>query len=574
MARLAVFFTAFLWLRQASAIAVPSSPPANAAAVDPSLVSVSIEFFAFPGYTELSGTNNCLANLASLRGAQPAIRIGGTTQDRATYDPNLQIPVNYTVASPADAPTTLTYGPSFFTLASQLRGEVTVGLNRQLNNQANSLAAGSRAKQSMGNLFAIELGNEPDLYASSSPIASGTGWSQSVDIASEAKWFTAMAPTTNVRDAAREHLPRSRVPVVEYENPGSEYWKRSVERDQDDIPPFIPAVGLRWGEHEPPQPDEPYYKAEASAAHGASKSFFLGETNSATCGGGGISSTFGAGLWIIDYVLQSALIGVERLYFHHGTIGNCAYCWWGQNAVYSPYYGAVFVSEFLGTDGTKVAMLDNGTTAVAVYAVYSASNTPLRLLILNSNYFDGTETRSSTSVTFTGISTTSGTKQAKRLTAPAATSRVDQGASVTIGGGGTFGTNCARTGTEGTEAVAVSGNALTVTVQASEALIVVFIKGLATLIFHLSQLPVAPPDVYRHNPGAAGWRCSGAHFLLSGQRQRYCCLIYADKERNDFEDAFASRKCPYAATDEAMSSLSREVHEDNTPESPSEDSYK
>ena len=87
-------------------------------------------------------------------------------RDRAAYDPNLQIPVNYTVASPADAPTALTYGPSFFTLASQLKGEVTVGLNRQLNNQANSLAAGSRAKQSMGNLFAIELGNEPDRESS------------------------------------------------------------------------------------------------------------------------------------------------------------------------------------------------------------------------------------------------------------------------------------------------------------------------------------------------------------------------------------------------------------------------
>lgn len=31
----------------------------------------------------------------------------------------------------------------------------------------------------------------------------------------------------------------------------------------------------------------------------------------------------GAALWVIDYVLQGALNGVERLYFHQGTIGNC-----------------------------------------------------------------------------------------------------------------------------------------------------------------------------------------------------------------------------------------------------------
>lgn len=61
-------------------IAIPSTPPSSAAAIDPSLLSVSIEFFAFPGYTQLAATSNCLANLAGLRGAQPAIRIGGTTQ--------------------------------------------------------------------------------------------------------------------------------------------------------------------------------------------------------------------------------------------------------------------------------------------------------------------------------------------------------------------------------------------------------------------------------------------------------------------------------------------------------------
>ena len=83
-------------------------------------------------------------------------------RDRATYDANLASAVNYTVSSPLDAPASLTYGPSFFTLASQMRGEVTVGLNRQLNNQANSLAAAQRAQSSMGNLYAVELGNEPD----------------------------------------------------------------------------------------------------------------------------------------------------------------------------------------------------------------------------------------------------------------------------------------------------------------------------------------------------------------------------------------------------------------------------
>ena len=83
-------------------------------------------------------------------------------RDRATYNSSLQTAVNYTVASPADAPTTLTYGPSFFKLANGRKRDVTIGLNRQLNNQANSLSAGAQAKSSVSGLLALELGNEPD----------------------------------------------------------------------------------------------------------------------------------------------------------------------------------------------------------------------------------------------------------------------------------------------------------------------------------------------------------------------------------------------------------------------------
>ncbi|KAI0829864.1 hypothetical protein BC628DRAFT_1314531 [Trametes gibbosa] len=470
-----LIIASLLWLHGVQAVVVPSSSPSGAVAVDPSLVSVSVEFFAFPGYTQISGTNKCLANLASLRGSPPAIRIGGTTQDRATYDANLQSPVNYTVASPADAPASLTYGPSFFALAAQLNGDVTIGLNRQLNNQANSLSAGSRAKQSMGNLFAIELGNEPDLYSSSSPIAAGSGWSESIDIVNEGKWFTALAPTLGNIFQGAVYLSWNTQQLVS--NIGSTALKtiKTISRHSypqsacggasTNLPNLMNHAGIVSYVSQ--------YKSEATAAHTAGKRFFLGETNSATCGGGGISPTFGAAIWIVDYVLQSALIGVERLYFHHGTIGNCAYCWWGQNAVYSPYYGAYFVSEFLGADGARVAALGNDNLpGIAVYAAFSATGAPLRLLVLNTNYYDGTGARPSTRIGLSGISGTTGTKQAKRLTAPSATSRVDQGAAVTIGGSGTFGQDCSKTGTELTEQVSVAQGSLSVVVRDTEALIV------------------------------------------------------------------------------------------------------
>jgi hypothetical protein len=127
-------------------------------------------------------------------------------RDRATYDPLLTSDVNYTVASPADAPLSLTYGPSFFSQAGTYEGAVTIGLNRELDNIDNTIAAANVAVEKMENLEAIELGNEPNrtnkpssvkrepsltitaVYTSSSPIADGQTWTAARDYASQTSW--------------------------------------------------------------------------------------------------------------------------------------------------------------------------------------------------------------------------------------------------------------------------------------------------------------------------------------------------------------------------------------------------
>lgn len=76
----AMFLLCALPLHGVLGIIVPSTTPNTSAPIDPAQLSVSIEFFAFPGYTEISPTATCLANLEELRGVAPAVRIGGTTQ--------------------------------------------------------------------------------------------------------------------------------------------------------------------------------------------------------------------------------------------------------------------------------------------------------------------------------------------------------------------------------------------------------------------------------------------------------------------------------------------------------------
>lgn len=133
----------------------------------------------------------------------------------------------------------------------------------------------------------------------------------------------------------------------------------------------------------------------------------------------------------------------------------------------SPYFGAYFATMALA-NADKVAPLDDGTTAYAVYAVYK-NGSPIRVLLYNSDYYT-TGTRSSQTFTLTGLS--SSTVTAKRLTAASATSRVDQGNSPTVAGLSFTDGTCVKKGTQVTESTSVTGGQATFTVAASEALLV------------------------------------------------------------------------------------------------------
>lgn len=67
-----------------------------------------------------------------------------------------------------------------------------MGLNRRLNNQPNTIDAAISALANMSNLDAIELGNEPNFYSGSDPIAGGS-WSASKDFTSQVSWQSAIS---------------------------------------------------------------------------------------------------------------------------------------------------------------------------------------------------------------------------------------------------------------------------------------------------------------------------------------------------------------------------------------------
>lgn len=182
-----------------------------------------------------------------------------------------------------------------------------------------------------------------------------------------------------------------------------------------------------------------------------------------------MSPTFGAGLWVGDVSLRAASASISRLYFHHGAIGACHYCWWGRYDMGAPYYGAIFATAAMA-GGARIAAIDSGNSTYAVYAIYSSARKPMRVALYNSDYYAGSGTRGSQSFVLIGLTST--TVTAKRLTAVSALSRVGQGSNPTWGGQSYADGTCVTTGSATVETTTVSNGKARFTLAASEALLV------------------------------------------------------------------------------------------------------
>jgi hypothetical protein len=76
-------------------VTVPAVMPGNASAVDPALVSFSIEQDRWPDWAGVDTPNplvvNALTNLARLTGTPPWIRIGADSEDRTMFNPDVNV---------------------------------------------------------------------------------------------------------------------------------------------------------------------------------------------------------------------------------------------------------------------------------------------------------------------------------------------------------------------------------------------------------------------------------------------------------------------------------------------------
>ena len=394
--------------RTTAPLSISPSPPSSASAPIPSsFVSYSIEFAFFPDFAGNSSSPNefsynLLKNLGNIQGTTPIIRVGGNTQDYYLLNTSQTQALigTYNFNRSRDYPTTIAIGPSFFESYETWPGiQFTHGFNLAKSNNTigidsllTSVPLACKALQ--GKLLDWELGNEPDLYPTSSqgPVRPLT-WHESNYVA---EWLNLTSQIRNIlsTNSACANLPNDFIApsfagTSNYLNPITT-WHDGLDTDKDIS--LISSHNYIGGATQPGVTLQGtlmnHTSTVSSISHQLNESsllaytgipFILGETNSLyNEGAPGLSNAFGAALWGLDFNLYCAATGIRRVHMHQGTDYRYA-AWQPVDTVNTtkgtkpPYYGSVAVAESLG-DLTKgnvsVAEINLPSIYESAYATY------------------------------------------------------------------------------------------------------------------------------------------------------------------------------------------------------------
>ncbi|KAF7713085.1 Beta-glucuronidase [Penicillium ucsense] len=461
---------------------VPSIVPLDATPLDSTPVGVSLEFFMWPSYmTNVTPSVSCMSRISEIYGKKMPIRIGGTTQDRATYDPYFDDYVFYSVADPSDAPDTLIYGPKFWDLINEYNGETMLGFNRGDNNQTNTyLAVQEAKKRALDHLWAIELGNEPDVYIWAHKPDAVSPWNASQEGLDAANWaqgfidvWKSPLPILTAGSYAVAYADNPEWPNTDYliHTAYNNTVKAAVKYYSGHLyaaPPGNNTLAIEMN-HARTVSDLAVLGERASTAASINSLYILGETNFHPYDVD-MDATFGAAIATLDKSLRAVTLGIQRLFFHQGTINQALFNWWSEAQINAPYYGGYFAALALA-GGDRIIELDSGNSSHAQYVIYS-NGRPIKAILVNTDYFSGSGVRSCSKITLNGLPAGSQVRTLRMTAGSSDVTTNDSGIYPTIGGQHFSNVDCSSVGDLKYERDAVRGGQVTLTVAASEALLV------------------------------------------------------------------------------------------------------
>ncbi|KAF5518708.1 Beta-glucuronidase [Colletotrichum aenigma] len=411
----------------------PVPGPESASAVFDAFLSYSLEFAFFPDFAGNKSSpntfsDNLLVNLGNLQGTRPYIRVGGNTQDYALSDESLPYAVNgtYDFNRSKDYPTTIHIGPSFFESYSTFPDtKFTHGFNLGLGANRSEgwetlIATVPLACKAIGvdNLDVWEYGNEPDLFSTSAqgPVRPPS-WNESIYVE---QWLNG---TREIASVLAEACPEFPAPVFMAPSNGGTgnrlrapaQWAAGLNTDNN-IALFSshnyisgaesPGVTLQGTLMNHTRTVQSVQAHEREYANITSRfddvpPQILGEHNSLyNQGKPGLSNSFGAALWGVDFNLYAATVGIKRVHLHMGT--DYRYASWQPVSTETtsigtkaPYYGnvaiAAFINPGLSSEPVSVAHvpLSDDNEKSSAYAAFQGSDLT-RVLVINLQAYNST----------------------------------------------------------------------------------------------------------------------------------------------------------------------------------------
>ncbi|KAI5804302.1 hypothetical protein EDC01DRAFT_610911 [Geopyxis carbonaria] len=410
----------------AAKVSIPTHAPASATGpLDPALASFSIELSYFTDFAgNLTHPNvlfaRALALLKDRTGVSPSIRPGGITADSTWFSPTA--PALVRDQSPSGGIYRTTTGPAWFDSFHTLPDDVmyTLDLNLGNNSLANTTAQAAAVLKYLPRkqLFAFELGNEPDHFGDSFDEAnSGVKWDMAAYTKKYLNWTSSITASLGLKgawfgagtfadDPPTGAFNTTGILALGASSNGltNSYSQHMYPFSSCDPPRFSLATLPHLVSHTHITSYLDRWLPHIAAANAAGAEFNVGEHNSVSCSGKlGVTDTFGQALWLADTTLGAAVRGVARMYLHQGATLVFQSNTQANTPGYSKYnvvmptasdatgparmtpgwVGYLLVAEALGkSGGARIAEVEVAEEEVAVYAIWERGRLA-RAVVLN-----------------------------------------------------------------------------------------------------------------------------------------------------------------------------------------------
>ncbi|KAK4861052.1 hypothetical protein LT330_003968 [Penicillium expansum] len=340
--------------------------------------------------------------------------------------------------------------------SGQFGSETMLGLNRSLNNRSNTFSAALEARAMISKqLWGLELGNEPDLFEY---------W----------KYPVAVAPWKETQEGAN---------AADWAQDFINHWKTPL--------PILAGGGYAVPfEVVPPWPNLPYlietaynqtikdatkfYNGHLYSLENATANILNVEMNHQRTvsdlnmlpissetgfhsGDYEMDATLGSAIQTVDKTLHGLALGIQRIFYHQGTINQASFNWWWSDRVNAPFYGGYFAALAI-EGGDYISASDDGNDSYAQYVVYKKGK-PFKVILIGY------------------LRLKNGYVEALRMTGPSSETLVprlqtDPSLEPSIGGQYFSNDDCSLRGAQNFEEFTVEKHRLTISLTASEALIV------------------------------------------------------------------------------------------------------